>query len=107
MTIHPNTIIGRSVAIFIWDESGACGGSAVLFGSAAFEDGEFFVIRTSEPIRMPIPDSAWHTLRHNPTPEVGTTFETAEFVVTLRLGPLPPEAAGDAYQEVDIPILKN
>jgi len=105
MNIHPREISGESLAIFIYDVDGDCGGSSVLFGTARFSDGEFIADRTKEPKEFIIPDSAWHTLRENDKKEKGTTFEEASYVVTLLLGRMPEEDDPNEYEQIEMPKL--
>ena len=105
MKLQPRDVDGASVAVFIWDESGDCGGSAVLFGTGRFRDGEFFVERNEQPKRLPIPESAWGTLRRNTRGHA--TFGDVDYIVTLRVGPLPEGADISEYERLDIPILEQ
>jgi hypothetical protein len=103
MKIHPKDIDGISIAILIWDQSDEGGGSFVMFGTARFTEDGFFVERDRKPHRMPIPESAWENLRRNPDRSPGTTFETAEFIVMLRLGTLPEGVASLGGEIVEMP----
>jgi len=107
VSIHPANIDGASIAVFIWDHTGECGGSAVLFGTSRFVDGEFFVDRNRAPRKLPIPESAWENLRINSNPKEGAMFEMAEYIVMLRLGPIPEDDPIDGFEKIDIPILRD
>lgn len=107
MMIHPKDITGASIAAFIWDQTHSCGGSMVLFGTARFSEGEFFIERESEPLQMPIPESAWENIRANDDQGEGKTFELANYIVMLRLGPMPKDDLLENYNGIDIPILTD
>ena len=104
MDIHPKDIAGAPIAVFIWDEDDNCGGSIVMFGIARYDQGDFFVERTAEPLQMPIPESAWQNLRVNSGPSAATTFEGAGYIVMLRLGPMPENESFEGYQKINIPF---
>jgi hypothetical protein len=106
MKIHPKDVDGADIAIFIWDQTDS-GSSAVLFGIARFSDDEFFVERKQLPFRMPIPKSAWENLRKNDDRGEGKTFEWSDYIVMLRLGPMPPGDLPENYERIDIPILTD
>ncbi|GAA5131776.1 hypothetical protein JIN84_07175 [Luteolibacter yonseiensis] len=103
--IHPKDIDGASIAVFIWDQTHSYGGSMVLFGIARFSKGGFFVERESEPLQMPIPESAWENIRENDDRGEGKTFELADYIVMLRLGPLPEDDPPENYERIDLPPL--
>ncbi|WP_018969905.1 hypothetical protein [Rubritalea marina] len=104
-TIHPRTIKGKDIAIFVHDVDGNSGGSAVLFGVARYEDEQFFVERSQEPHMFPIPESAWPSLKVNDNPKAGELFEEAPFVVRLILRPMPDDTNEDDFEKLNIPIL--
>ena len=105
--IVPQNIEGEELAIFIHDVHGNCGGSAVMFGIARYKDGEFYAERTQDPIKLPIPESAWPSLKKNENPGEGETFAEADYIVRLVLAPLPEDQDISDFQKVDIPILKD
>ena len=105
MELKPQNLDGEDIAIFIWDHTGQCGGSAVLFGTARFSDGEFYVERDTDPLRVSIPEEAWDTLRT--VKEDDENFSPANVMVMLRLGPLPDDADESEYEDINIPILKK
>ena len=105
MKMHPREILGESLAIFVYDVDGDCGGSSVLFGTARFSDGQFIADRIKEPKEFMIPESAWHTLRENDKKEKGSTFEEASYVVTLLLGKMPEGDDPNEYERIEMPEL--
>lgn len=105
--LHPSRAANSTIAVFIWDEGGTCGGSAVLFGTARFVGGEFYVEREEPPRRMPIPESAWDNLRVNSDKNEAATFGLADYTVMLKLGPIPEGESMEGYEQIDIPILND
>ncbi|MCC5844717.1 MAG: hypothetical protein JJU05_10740 [Verrucomicrobia bacterium] len=105
MELKPQNLDGEEIAIFIWDYTEQSGGSAVLFGTARFSNGEFYVERDREPFRVTIPEEAWDTLRT--VKDGDENFSPANVMVMLRLGPLPEDADESEYEEIDIPILEQ
>jgi hypothetical protein len=105
--IHPKNITGEEIAIFIHDINGTCGGSAVLFGIARFENELFYVERSTAPLKFPIPTSAWQSLKPNESPNAESTFGCAAFIVRLILGSIPDGDILDDYSKIDIPILQQ
>jgi len=105
MDLHPEHLDGKQIAVFIWDVTGTCGGSVVLFGIARFRDNDFYVERTEEPLRLPIPEEAWDTLRH--VEKDDQTFGPAPYMVMLRLGPLPEDNDPSEYVRLPVPILEE
>lgn len=101
MLLSPQEIAGESIAIFIHDVDGDCGGSSVLFGIARFEDGSFFVERQKKPLKFLIPESAWNSIRENDTKEKGSTFEDVSYIVRLRLGKMPEGKSTEAFEKID------
>ena len=105
--IHPKTINGERIMIFIHDIEGNCGGSAMLYGIARFEAEEFYVERTEKPHKFPIPESAWQSLKKKQNIDTGEFDQETPYVVRLIIGNKPEDEVVDDYQEIDIPILKS
>ncbi len=105
MKLTPQQIDGEIIAVFIWDVTGTCGGSAVLYGIARFHDNTFVVERTEEPFVLSIPETAWETLRL--VKENDEAFSPAKVMVMLRLGPVPEDTDESEYVPINIPILNE
>jgi len=102
---HPSEISGRSLAVFVYDKGGDCGGSAILWGTAHFEDGKFSMRREQEQPRVfPIPESSWHRLRQNQKRGVGKTFGHAEYYIILLAGLKPDHDDSTQWEQIDIAV---